>query len=823
MGQLFAAFWREQTKMAALSDAEAMAARFEEDEFGYSDLGSTGSGGHRGGGDLQYVAAWPPNTSPTGIGDTDYDNTASLRGATTAPSKRRWKPARVAEVALIGGLVVTVTALSVVIADYNNTEGAAPTACQAPVAFEHTDQEWAVLRPQQLYTCFSTVPLDDDMRNATVDILRAVAGVYQFTDLAANSGPPYHVAVDLPAELDRIADTPYACAYDFHRDAQRIFERLYDAHTAYVPPLPYERVAFTVRPFELETLVDPANTSRQIVRAAAEAEFANVRYSTLRQLGELGDPLDLEDYLGDEIVAINGRPALEYLAAQADAYGLYKDTGAQFIAYLKGFPAFHLAPYRYDLDYQTLVLKFAVRGTLVLDPVVVFPAACLARMGGQPVEACQASGDGSHKTPLERVLRAPRRPHEQPHTRVLQLVQSAPPPTRVRHRDGRLAPPTPTMLAAPAPPSPVRARYRRNPSKMYYAPFSANANWAGHVECGRLYEDPTSSAPPVALLRLPTLDVPPGGDSESEALQRYWDTVIACREEAIAAGVTALLMDVSSNPGGRVVLAQLVAWTLSSRYVDDLDATLLTFDARLPRLDAVGVPEAHAADYLPHLSNHSVPCQPDTYFAPATEVDRYRQLDRGGSDAGGPSNFTAIFADTGLANANEQALLLEEARGIVADLDVQGRFDKILVLSDGLCGSACAILATTMHRDNATAVATYGGLLGQALDMGAYGGGEVIEWDDYVERLPAEARARLRATDLPPSAFAKFTATEYYARHETLPSEWVRHPADRHINLWPRTTAWDDMIPVYERALALFPSLPSIPRGPFHTCSIPSP
>ena len=49
---------------------------------------------------------------------------------------------------------------------------------------------------------------------------------------------------------------------------------------------------------------------------------------------------------------------------------------------------------------------------------------------------------------------------------------------------------------------------------------------------------------------------------------------------------------------------------------------------------------------------------------------------------------------------------------------------------DGTCGSACSQFISKMYVDNRVTTVSYGGLLGEAMDISGFNGGNVQEWDD---------------------------------------------------------------------------------------------
>ena len=62
-------------------------------------------------------------------------------------------------------------------------------------------------------------------------------------------------------------------------------------------------------------------------------------------------------------------------------------------------------------------------------------------------------------------------------------------------------------------------------------------------------------------------------------------------------------------------------------------------------------------------------------------------------------------------------------------------FDKIIVLTDGTCGSACAYFSTKLKQDKKAWIVSAGGVLGQDMDISSFAGGNVEDWDSYVNSI----------------------------------------------------------------------------------------
>jgi hypothetical protein len=50
-------------------------------------------------------------------------------------------------------------------------------------------------KPAQVRDCFREIPLNPDIKTATLEAVANLSLIYSYTDLLRNSGPPYHTNV----------------------------------------------------------------------------------------------------------------------------------------------------------------------------------------------------------------------------------------------------------------------------------------------------------------------------------------------------------------------------------------------------------------------------------------------------------------------------------------------------------------------------------------------------------------------------------------------------------------------------------------------------
>jgi hypothetical protein len=84
-------------------------------------------------------------------------------------------------------------------------------------------------------------------------------------------------------------------------------------------------------------------------------------------------------------------------------------------------------------------------------------------------------------------------------------------------------------------------------------------------------------------------------------------------------------------------------------------------------------------------------------------------------------------------------------------------FDKIVVLTDGTCGSACNYFASKLKEDKRAWLVSAGGVIGQPMDIASFAGGNVEDWEpfvDYINQYTSQTQTSLnnRPVNLPSSA-----------------------------------------------------------------------
>ena len=130
--------------------------------------------------------------------------------------------------------------------------------------------------------------------------------------------------------------------------------------------------------------------------------------------------------------------------------------------------------------------------------------------------------------------------------------------------------------------------------------------------------------------------------------------------------------------------------------------------------------------------------------------------------------------------------------------------DKIILLSDGTCGSACSYFSSKLATEQLAYVVTVGGLVGQPMDYSSFAGGNVFDWPDFVSDVQSYTTFDGQPKQLPTSAATRFDFTEVYFG-QSVPREFTRGTSNAHLYNWDYSYGVD----IYPDVIALFANVTS--------------
>lgn len=162
--------------------------------------------------------------------------------------------------------------------------------------------------------------------------------------------------------------------------------------------------------------------------------------------------------------------------------------------------------------------------------------------------------------------------------------------------------------------------------------------------------------------------------------------------------------------------------------------------------------------------------------------------------------------------------------------DAKHQWGSLAVVTNGLCGSACSLVATKLQFSAGATMFSYGGIPGLPMDTSAFAGGNVESWDTFSDQVlyagvigdiihgpntligqrlrDPQAKHRHYAgtltLPLPTQARTTFNFNMMFMQEfgdDALPREWYITPAHKHFSVWAQTSAddrdtWKNLIPV---------------------------
>jgi len=140
-----------------------------------------------------------------------------------------------------------------------------------------------------------------------------------------------------------------------------------------------------------------------------------------------------------------------------------------------------------------------------------------------------------------------------------------------------------------------------------------------------------------------------------------------------------------------------------------------------------------------------------------------------------------------------------------------------LVVTDGLCGSACCQFISQLRYLGKVGVVAIGGLPGSNYDICSFPGGNVLEWDDIVNCTLGKSFVNF----LPTTARTRFNHMEMYMGQQSVPREFIIIPPDFVLNqsqniLDLHSATYDEYL--YSNVSTLFGSISYAPLGsPFQS------
>lgn len=661
-----------------------------------------------------------------------------------------------------------------------------------------------------------------------------------------------------PVFLQELSNATYSSDYDFHSGTAKFsvgrtsilsacsaslasltllsllalavhMASLQDAHTIYMVPAGYRAFA-TLRPF---SIVSRLVNGTQLYYSATSLMSASL-YTAL------GGSENLEDFYGRQILYIDSEPVDQYLQTMGKNYGLYLDAGAQLnnlLSSVSPFPlqttAFTSFPsdkinivfagdfVGYDFqNFMTTSRNFtSVNDVIALnkpttskrssegsagDSLSIDESLVLDLLEKQAARK-KASSSASSSAQSTATLRD--------HAEKLRASLSSAQKSGAEKRAHQAVAPIVRLqnvitawsaylaaeINAPAIDTSLYPENDKIVSRAAYD-FSVNTTainiTSGEADYLVTYEDTSAlsywSYEDTTVIRLKSFF-----PADMTAFQKLVQKVSNSRSSN-GLGKN-LILDVSGNSGGYVCASYFAlsyvarAWNKASLTGNDI--LFSPYDFRQSSL----TDELYARGWFGRGANEISEVSRKS-LGDAFYTDRVSQTYEGHT-----SNYTQRF----LWNLCEESNYKLAASSTV--------FDKILIVSDGRCGSACSYFISKLRIANKARVMTYGGIWGKQMDSSAFAGGNVLEWSSFIADVSLSGKFSW-AKQLPTSAIAALNFREVYNPGESYPRQFTPMYADWVLPYWDPligSTSLSDasqkeaLATLYASALTVFDEIPS--------------
>ncbi|KAG0277414.1 hypothetical protein BGZ96_002876 [Linnemannia gamsii] len=619
------------------------------------------------------------------------------------------------------------------------TAAPAPPVPPAP-AVSHLDpcgllgaKEGKNISYHDVANCYHAIPFNNDHAATTLSTIHTLFDqFYIFKDAAMDpnlrapfSSPP----TDIIKRLETIGRTKYSSDYLFHDDIRRAINSLYDAHSAYSVEC-YSSHYFLNNIFLYAPVIDNVQTVRV---------YRDLAKSPQRQ------------YENCLVRTIDGVDALTYLRNWVDEKGSNShDAGVRLNAALS-FQYFDIE----TKTFQNADSPFSVRSSLPPTESIKYEIQCDQAETFTLTEDWRVISLAKAKfhnvnTFVENVCM----PHGAPepaanslHDEIkgLRLNMREEPAHYKRYLEykGRVAAEAAAAAEAvkDAAPTPPPAPAPDQPEQQF-----AGADLIGAGEGTAFYH--LKNQPDVGVLVYHTFNATPETEVEiiSRGLKAFHDL-----------GVTKLVIDFQGNGGGYV---QLAANTVQTFFPSDnlLDTNLASDLRSTPAIQLLAAASFNktldifdAAGYIDFNNQNQAYTDDSLFTQPVTYT-------RGGRT----SEYSQTTTATTAIAPTDPAL---------ATFAWTNNAANIRILTDGRCGSSCAIVAhflTYVYKVQAYAI---GGNNGKALSMYSFAGGTVSN-NQNIDKYYTELGLTSPIQPLPYTAKVSLPILEIYAHGSVVPLEY---------------------------------------------------
>ncbi|KAJ3117851.1 hypothetical protein HDU96_005228 [Phlyctochytrium bullatum] len=626
-----------------------------------------------------------------------------------------------------------------------------------------------------VYACFNSFPISNDLKAAETDALKRFYAVYPFGDINPPNTPIFVNKVDFLQRLDAITASA-TNLFDYYSQLTLLVRSMNDAHFS----LDAQCITtFTfMQPFHIAAFYPTDAAGKPVLRIVGNLgdQLKNFGGVPARWTSALPSGATLDSFNNYAIKSIDGQDAVAYAqdyAAKYSGFSRSPDTNFNQILYRKDYV---LGEYQANpgILYRTSFLGRDAKPTrsyTLVPPTggreitLTFPWLGSFDALANPDVPRPASNDEYYRlfcVPTRRAQNLVRRDG----TGGASGFPGKPKlPTWSTGYGGPIEYPSSAepVLAV----GPLAASSRLKGAALdLNKPIVADNSTAFYV-----LEDGVTGVWVFATTQ--------PADSSPEASKAWIETMFNGIMGLNKAGVKKLIIDVSGNGGGQFCTATGIAEYLLANTTMITDQIKLTATTRaLMKVDYLGLQAVGGVADAKALDSGDV-------TVTTTKKDRGR----------GVVELSGFFRLC-------QAEKAEQRFADAPRLPNPWNASDIVVLSDGFCGSACSCMIRTLRDAHGIRTFTYGGASGQAFTPTSFEGGIVVPFETIATFADVSALSWLEREALPRNFTSlisgQIPVTQGYSFNgkygQEWPAEFVPAPADVHLtgieDVTDRTAVW---------------------------------
>ena len=555
--------------------------------------------------------------------------------------------------------------------------------------------------------CLESMPLNKVWANNTLDVLMQSLENFGFSALYHATGPPYSISMDvegLLAETVELVDTDaFPNDFQFQEHVQTIFQRTIDAHTRYSKPKCYGATFLQPFAFDLQVIPDSTDPVDDEPKLYLMKNLYTEQYQTIFSQTDLG--FDLNEIFGKEVSLLNGVEFTTEISSWGDSHETRSNNrGVRFNAAFRSY--LYRSAISYNVDGLTDLTVTTVDGVTYTLPWLAVYAKGFADVStcvNTPASSIEAVA--SVRKPSVGILPSSRYPvHEDD-------VETYSAPMMLHHE----------------------ALTDSRPDRTVIIP----ANDSYLVSCFVQTVQSTDESKKAKINKVLVMKVASFSPAapEGEDYLYAWNRFLGNAQKCLSApDFDMIVVDVMQNGGGYVCLGLRLLELLVEDYENDHTKVQMNYDLPHSKLMDQYINVVNAPDPYPYPEDVEQILNPATqqsyvdgkaYYYPGRNVTQ-----------GGVNHWRTNFF----------ALDCRDAEAMPANNWRPPKFmpkDKLIILSDGTCGSTCASFTKIpQEHDKATFVGA-GGLWNENMDVASFAGGFVCN-PGYLQLL-----ANLSGTTFP--------------------------------------------------------------------------